>query len=208
MSEAVQSAPTVELPPTKILPIDEVKPYFRNPRRIPQEAVDAVAESISRYGYQQPITVDKDNVIIVGHTRLQALKKLGWTEVPVYVSSLPEDKAREYRLIDNRTSEMTTWDHEQLVMELREFEQNLLTQFFPDVDLEVGQVADAVTQDQIDTATKKVGAVTEADKANVHTTKVVCPACFHSFEVRTRSLPGLTANDLDQLASQSDGEAV
>jgi hypothetical protein len=213
MSTAAQESfdrptpPQVTLPPTKTLPIEDIKPYFRNPRRIPQEAVDAVATSIERYGYQQPITVDKDNVIIVGHTRLQALKKLGWTQVPVYVSSLPENKAREYRLVDNKTSEMTTWDHEQLVMELREFEQGLLTTFFPDIDLEVGQISDAVTQQNVDDASRKVSTVTEADKANVHTTTVVCPSCFHSFEVRTRSLPGLTADDLDDLAHGDDGYA-
>jgi hypothetical protein len=196
MSETV----SVELPPTKVLPIEKVQPYFRNPRRIPSEAVEAVAESIRRYGYQQPIVVDKDDVIIVGHTRLQALQRLGWKEVPVYVSDLPEDKAREYRLVDNRTSEMTDWDHETLVMELREFETSLLSQFFPDVDLEVGQIDDAVSQQNVDDASRKVTSVTEADKANTHTTQVVCPACFHTFEVRTRSLPGLSHDDLDELA--------
>lgn len=207
MSEAPVTAPvTVELPPTEVVPIDKIKPYFQNPRRIPQQAVDAVADSIKRYGYVQPITVDKDYVIIVGHTRHQAMLQLGVTEVAVYVSSLPEQKAREYRLVDNRTSEMTSWDHDLLVMEIREWETSLLEQFFPDVDLEVGMLEDAMTQEKIDAAATKVTSVTGANPSNVHTTQVVCPACFHTFDVRTRSLPGLTSDDLDELA-HGDGAA-
>src|SRR5690348_363088 len=108
------STPSVALPKTRTLKVADIKPYFRNPRRITEEAVNAVAESIQRYGYVQPITVDSDNVIIVGHTRHRALQKLGVKQVQVYVSDLSEEKAKEYRLIDNRTSEMTTWDHEAL----------------------------------------------------------------------------------------------
>lgn len=196
----------MSMPKTVELGIEEIKPYFRNPRRIPQEAVDAVATSIREYGYQQPIVVDRDHVIVVGHTRHQALKQLGWKKVPVYVTDLPEEKVREYRLVDNRTGEMTTWDHQALVMELREFEDSLLQQFFPDVDLEVGQIEDTISQEDIDAAKRKVTAVTDADPANVHTTEVVCPSCLHTFEVRTRSLPGLTYEDMDKLA-HADGTA-
>lgn len=189
------------------LPIEDIKPYWRNPRRIPEEAVAAVQASIERYGYQQPIVVDDENVVIVGHTRLQALKRLGWAKVPVLRANLSQEKAKEYRLVDNKTSELTSWDFDALVMELREFDATLLESFFPDVDLEVGTINQAVTEQNIRDASAKVKTVAAANPSNVHTTKVECPACFHTFEVRTRSLPGLTTQDLDKLA-YDDGEAV
>lgn len=197
---------TVALPETKTVAVEDIKPYWRNPRRIPAEAIEAVATSIREYGYQQPIVVDTDMVVIVGHTRLQALKKLGITEVPVYISDLPEAKAKEYRLIDNRTGEMTTWDHSALVLELREFETSLLESFFPDIDLEIGQIRDAVnvTNEDVAKAEESIKKVKEAE--TILTTEVVCPSCFHSFKVRTDSLPGLSRNDLNGM--KESGEAV
>jgi hypothetical protein len=194
----------LNVPETVTLPIDEVKPYWRNPRRIPPEAVTAVRESIERYGYQQPIVVDSSHVIVVGHTRLAALKEMGATEVEVYVTDLPEDKVREYRLVDNRTSELSQWDHSALVMELREWETGLLEQFFPDVDLEISVVDDApVTETAIDEAVADVLRVKEAPV--IRTTEVVCPACFHTFEVRTDSLPGLSRDDME---ASADGASL
>lgn len=190
----------MKLPTTTTLTLDEIKPYWRNPRRIPPEAVNAVAESIERYGYHQPIVVDTEHVIIVGHTRHAALKQLGVTEVPVYVTDLSEDKAREYRLVDNRTGEMSMWDHDALVSELAGWEQNLLDSFFPEIDLEVTEMQTTmVTIEDVERGTKKALAVKEPDP--VLTTEVVCPACFHSFQVRTDTLPGLSRADLDSLAA-------
>jgi hypothetical protein len=196
--------PQVVLPETRTVKIGDLTPYFRNPRTISPEAIAAVRESIERYGYQQPIVVDAENVIVVGHTRFYAMKEMGVTDVQVYVTRLPEDKVREYRVIDNRTGEMSVWDHSALVMELREFDEALLTKFFPDVDLEVSALTDAmVSADDIEKATKKVLSVKEAP--NVLTTTVECPACFHTFDVRTDSLPGLSHRDL---AEMQDGEKV
>jgi ParB/Sulfiredoxin domain len=196
---------SVELPPTKMLPLGDIKPYWRNPRRIPEEAVAAVAESITRYGYQQPIVVDTDNVIVVGHTRHAALTQLGVDKAPVYVTDLPPDKAREYRLIDNRTSELTSWDHDALMLELREFEEGLLTSFFPEVSLEVDAINEAmeVTTADIEEASAKVLNV-PATEAPL-TTEVVCPACFHSFQIRTDTLPGLSKADMRVLKAVGDG---
>jgi hypothetical protein len=185
------------------LPIGEIKPYWRNPRRIPQEAVDSVARSIELYGYVQPIVVDKDHVIIVGHTRLRALQKLGWTKVPVYISNLSETKAKEYRLVDNRTGELSSWDHDALVTELREFEQGLIDEFFPDLDLEIGQINDAVNEQDLLDATDKIGKIAEGDPAVNHTTDVVCPSCEEQFPVRTRSIPGVTKELLLELVEDA-----
>lgn len=190
----------VALPDVTMMAVADIRPYWRNPRRIPDEAVAAVAESIQRYGYQQPIVVDPDGVIIVGHTRHAALKKLGVEKVPVYVAHLSEEKAKEYRLVDNRTGEMSGWDHGALVSELREWEASLLETFFPDVDLEVDAINAAVsdvTADDVDRAAEQV--VKVKDPGKVLTTEVVCPACFHTFTVRTDSLPGLSRVDLEAL---------
>ena len=102
--------------------VDAVTPYDKNPRKIPQEAIDRVAASIKEFGFKQPIVVDKDMVIIVGHTRLLAAKKLGYETVPVLVASdLSPEKARAYRLADNKTNEFTDWDFETLQEELASF---------------------------------------------------------------------------------------
>lgn len=90
--------------------ISDIKPYKRNPRKN-ENAVDKVAESIKQFGWQQPIVVDKDGVIIVGHTRYKAAKKLGFTEVPVlWATDLTEEQVRAYRLADNKTNELAEWD--------------------------------------------------------------------------------------------------
>lgn len=90
--------------------ISEVKPYDKNPRKN-DDGVDAVANSIKEFGWQQPIVVDKDNIIIVGHTRYKAAKKLGMDKVPVVVAdSLSPEQVKAYRLADNKTGELTDWD--------------------------------------------------------------------------------------------------
>jgi hypothetical protein len=153
----------VNVPEMQLMAVESIKPYWRNPRRITQDAVDKVAESIRQYGYVQPIVVDRDHVVIVGHTRLRAVVQLGWTEFP----------------------------------------GELLDGFFPNVDLEIGQLEGRpeVTEQQLRNASDKVTRVKEADATATHTTGIVCPGCFHTFQVRTRSLPGLTQEDLDGLAS-------
>lgn len=99
--------------------VDAVTPYEKNPRKIPQEAIDRVAASIKEFGWKQPIVVDSDMVIIAGHTRLLAAKKLGYETVPVLVASdLSPEKARAYRLADNKTNESSDWDYNLLGLEL------------------------------------------------------------------------------------------
>lgn|SRR5699024_1385287 len=108
------------------LKIDEIKPYENNPRDN-SKSVDKVAESISQYGFQQPIVVDKDMVVIVGHTRLKAAKKLGFKEVPVIIaSSLNEEQVKGYRIADNKVSDYSIWDNKKLLKELEELENKAL----------------------------------------------------------------------------------
>lgn len=100
------------------LNISELKPYENNPR-INDKAVDAVAASIKEFGFKVPIIIDKNNVIVAGHTRLKAAQKLGLEEVPVIVADdLTEEQIKAFRLADNKVSEIAEWDFDKLNDEL------------------------------------------------------------------------------------------
>lgn len=111
-----------------VKPIAWVRPYERNPRRINARAIDAVAHSITRFGWQQPIVTTPDGEIIVGHVRYEAAKKLGLREVPVHVASLSPKDVRAYRIADNKLGELSFWDVDLLMLELRELDAKLLQQ--------------------------------------------------------------------------------
>jgi len=98
--------------------IDRVKPYENNPR-INDDAVDAVAASIREFGFRQPIVVDTEGVMIVGHTRYKAAQKLGLEKVPVHVAKdLTPEQIRAYRIADNKTAELAEWNYDLLPIEL------------------------------------------------------------------------------------------
>jgi len=118
-------------------PTDKPLPYGRNPRVAPEAAIAKVAGSLTEFGWRQPIVVDADGVIVVGHTRLLAAQKLGLETVPVHVATdLSPEQVKAYRLMDNRSAQETSWDLELLPLELAdlaEFEFDLaLTGFEPD----------------------------------------------------------------------------
>jgi len=99
-------------------PIDSIHPYDNNPR-LNDDAVAAVARSIKEFGFRQPIVVDEEGVIIVGHTRYKAAKQLGFDKVPVHVAKgLTPAQIKAYRLADNKTSELAEWDYDLLPIEL------------------------------------------------------------------------------------------
>jgi len=103
------------------LPIDKPIPYARNARKISDRAVEKVASSIKEFGWRQPIVVDRENVVIVGHARLLSAKKLALESVPVHVAeNLTPAQVRAYRLMDNRSHEETDWDIDLLGPELQE----------------------------------------------------------------------------------------
>ena len=104
-------------------PVDKPVAYARNPRTIIDKAVDKVAASIAESGWRQPIVVDQKGVIVVGHARLLAAKKLGQDKVPVHVAEgLSPAQIRAYRLADNRLNEDTRWDEELLSLELADLD--------------------------------------------------------------------------------------
>jgi DNA modification methylase len=130
-------------------PIDKPIPYARNSRKIPERAIDKVAASIKEFGWRQAIVVDKDDVIICGHTRLLAARKLGLKQVPIHVAdNLTAAQVKAYRLMDNRSHEETDWDLELLGPELEElhdldfdleltgFDPHELDSFLSDPDLD------------------------------------------------------------------------
>jgi DNA modification methylase len=120
--------------------LTDVRPYEQNPRRN-DDGVNAVAASIREFGFRQPIVVDDEGVIIVGHTRWKAAQKLGLDEVPVHVATdLSPEQIKAYRIADNQTSNLSTWDFDLLPLELAE----LQTADF-DLDL-LGFPADELTR--------------------------------------------------------------
>ena len=107
----------------KLAEISTIKPYENNPRKLSEQAIEKVAMSLKEYGFRQPIVVDKDMVIVAGHTRFRASKKLGLKQVPISViDNLSEEQINAYRIADNRTAEESEWDSELLKMEIKELE--------------------------------------------------------------------------------------
>jgi DNA modification methylase len=101
-----------------MLPTASIRPYENNPR-LNDAAVDAVAKSIQEFGWRQPIVIDEDGVIVVGHTRYKAALKLGLETVPVHVAvGLSKAQLKAYRLADNQTAQLSDWDEAKLPIEL------------------------------------------------------------------------------------------
>ena len=106
----------------KMVSVGDVVPYEKNPR-LNDQAVDAVASSIREFGFKVPIVVDGKGVVVSGHTRLKAAKKLGLDEVPVIVADdLDDTKIKAFRLADNKVAELADWDESLLIKELEELD--------------------------------------------------------------------------------------
>lgn len=100
----------------------ELIPYSNNPRNN-ESAVDAVAASIKEFGFKVPIIIDKDNVIVAGHTRLKAAQKIGLEKVPcIKADDLTPEQLKAFRLADNKVGELATWDFAKLEEELTELD--------------------------------------------------------------------------------------
>lgn len=110
--------------------LEEIRLYEKNPRNN-DDAVDAVAESIRQYGFKVPIVLDSDGVIVAGHTRYKAAVQLGMDKVPCVVADdLTPEQARAFRIADNKTSDLSTWDNKMLLEELQDIsEDGLFTGF-------------------------------------------------------------------------------
>ena len=154
------------------LPIGEIKEYYRNPRKN-DNAVSAVAASIERFGFKNPIIVDSDNTIIAGHTRYKAAKKLGMTEVPVErADNLTPDQVQAYRLADNKTQELSKWDYGKLAEELDAIEEDMTEFGFSDEDVlgDFDKVQDLDDSEEI-----------SLDDFEDEAFNCTCPACGFKF---------------------------
>ena len=122
--------------------LKDIKPYKKNPRNN-DSAVDAVANSIEQFGFKVPVVIDKDNVIVCGHTRYKAAKKLGLYKVPCVVADdLTEEQIKAYRLADNKVSELAEWDFNVLGDEL----ENIFDIDMSDFGFDLTEEEDAQTE--------------------------------------------------------------
>jgi len=102
---------------------ENVKPFERNPRKIPRSAIEKVGLSIEKNGWRQLMVVDRDGAIVVGTVRWLAARKRGWATVPVHVAAdMTPEQVRAYRIMDNRSHEETGWDLERLKFEITELD--------------------------------------------------------------------------------------
>lgn len=149
--------------------IDDIKPYDNNPRDN-DNAVESTANSIKEFGWRQPIVVDKDKVIVAGHTRYYAAKKLGYDVVPVVdASDLSDEQVRTYRLADNKTGELADWNTKLLDDELQSILDIDMTDFGFDENIEFAPA------DEVEV---KIDEPTEIEHK-----EVTCPHCGEVFKI-------------------------
>ncbi|WP_303239577.1 ParB N-terminal domain-containing protein [Leyella stercorea] len=131
----------------KSVKLSEIYPYYDNPRDN-TNAVEPTKESIRRFGFVKPILVDKAGVIIAGHTRYVAAYQLGMEYVPVVYSSMDDEMAKKYRILDNKLAEKSSFDEDQLLEELRNMEVPTEMQafFFEDIDQMLNFSFDSISQ--------------------------------------------------------------
>ncbi len=131
--------------------LTDIKPYDNNPRNN-EEAVQYVANSIQEFGFKVPIVIDKDGVIVAGHTRYKAAQQLGLDKVPCIVADdLTPEQIKAFRLADNKTAEIATWDFEKLSLELNELEMYEMSVFGFDEESEENEIESGdVIEDDFD----------------------------------------------------------
>lgn len=127
--------------------IEDIIPYENNPRHN-ENAVDYVANSIKEFGFKVPIIIDKENVVVTGHTRLKASEKLGIKKVPVIMASdLTEEQIKAFRIADNKVAQFSSWDMEKLELELEDINIDMCEFGFEDLNMVIED------NDQIDETT-------------------------------------------------------
>ena len=173
------------------IPLSECLPYWRNPRKN-DAAVAAVIQSIKDYGFNQPLVLDQENVISVGHTRYKAAKQLELETVPVVKPDISPEKAREYRIADNKTAELAQWDLDNLIPELRELTDITNMQiFFGKQDLSkilensVGAAAVKASADQITARSVELNEKFRLGDENrkPQFLELICPHCTETYKI-------------------------
>lgn len=150
--------------------IEKIKPYENNPRKNDQ-AVEIVMKSIQEFGFKNPIILDKNNVIVAGHTRLEAAKRLGIKEVPtIKAEELTDNQIKAFRIMDNKSSEYADWDYDLLMEEIEDLKED------EDFDLDATGFSKA-DLDNIEKQSEK--AIEEIDE-DIET-KFECPKCGYKY---------------------------
>ena len=155
----------------KDVPIDRIKAYENNPRRISESAVKAVINSIREFGFKVPVVIDENNVIVTGHTRLLAAREMGLTEVPCIVADdLTPEQIKAFRLADNKTSELSNWDFEKLNIELEELTDVDIDMSDFGFNIEESAQTESMSSEEVD-----------ADEFAEEKFKHECPKCGFKF---------------------------
>ena len=152
----------------KEIKISEIKPYEKNTKKHPEEQIENVMESIRQFGFVQPLVLDDKNVIVIGHCRFEAAKKLGMETLPCYIAKdLSEKQIRRLRIIDNKSNE-SAWDYINLDFELADLD-------FDGFSFDFGH---ELTHDEdfFD------GLLTEAEQKEKESKQIQCPHCGEWFE--------------------------
>lgn len=145
----------------KMVKVEDLKPYENNPR-FNDDAVEYVAKSIKEFGFKVPMVIDKDNVIVAGHTRYKASMELGLKEVPCIVADdLTEEQLKAFRLADNKVSEKASWNYDLLDLEL------------DDIDLDMG----AFGFTKIDIDWDSIENLTDENYKEPESNRLQCPIC-------------------------------
>lgn len=161
--------------------LSEITPYEKNPRRN-DEAVEYVAESIKEFGFKVPIVVDKDGVIVAGHTRYKAAKKLKLKEVPCIIADdLTEDQVKAFRLADNKVGEIAEWDEELLWEELEGIDLDMEVFGFEPFDIEEEPVE--AEEDYYEPETPLVPNAKHGDIYQLGNHRLMCGDCTKEEEV-------------------------
>lgn len=172
----------------KMRKLDTISRYPDNPRRN-GSAIAPVMASIEQFGFVQPIVIDEEGVIIIGHTREQAARGLGLTTVPTLTVHLPPEKVRALRIADNATHEFAEWDMEKLGSELAAIGDAVkMDPFFHDMAFLEPK---AGTGAPVRASTERPPAkeVKFTPKTGKSLFRVVCPHCDKDFKIDRRTIP-------------------
>ena len=151
--------------------VEDLIPYVNNPRNN-ENAVDKVASSIAEFGFKNPIFIDKNNVVVNGHTRLLASKKLGLKEVPcIVINDITDTQIKAFRIADNKVAEYSKWDYDLLNIELEQLEEldfsmsDFGISTFEPIEFEIDEDIEEILEEEYEEPLKKT---------------CTCPNCGHT----------------------------
>lgn len=153
------------------IPIENITPYWRNPRNN-DKTIIKLSGLIERFGFNQPLVVDKNNVIIKGHSRYHACKKLGFNTIPCVVSESSDEQNNKDRITDNAISELSNWNYDRLLEELEDNSIDLVGYTVKD-KAEAKEVAKKTVESSVPVGSPEVKRVENKDVIM----RYMCPSC-------------------------------